>query len=97
MRIDAASQGLATAISPSPLRPSERGEDFGQMLMDVIKEVNSAQQDVRSKQTALVTGQPVEIHDVMIAMEKASVAMQLTLQVRNKVLEAYQEISRMQV
>lgn len=65
--------------------------------MDVIKEVNDAQQEARSKQTALMTGQPVEIHDVMIAMEKASVAMQLTMQVRNKVLEAYQEISRMQV
>ena len=40
---------------------------------------------------------PVEIHDVMIGMEKAGVALQLTLAVRNKVLEAYQEVSRMQV
>lgn len=97
MRVEALSPNLTTAISAPKPPTVERGEDFGQMLMDVIKEVNDAQQEARSKQTALMTGQPVEIHDVMIAMEKASVAMQLTMQVRNKVLEAYQEISRMQV
>jgi flagellar hook-basal body complex protein FliE len=40
---------------------------------------------------------PVEVHDLMIAMEKASTSMQLTMSVRNKTLEAYQEISRMQI
>lgn len=73
-------------------------EDFGQMLMDVMKEVNQAQSESREMQNAFLTGQPgVEIHDVKMAAEKASIAMQLTIQVRNKVLEAYQEISRMQV
>ncbi|MBL8087813.1 MAG: flagellar hook-basal body complex protein FliE [Chthonomonas sp.] len=74
------------------------GEDFGQMLMDAVKEVNSAQQDARGMQSAFMAGQSgVEAHDVMISMERASIAMQLTMQVRNKVLEAYQELSRMQV
>lgn len=73
-------------------------EDFGQMLMDVLKEVNQSQSNSRDVQNAFLTGQPgVEIHDVKMAGEKASIAMQLTIQVRNKVLEAYQEISRMQV
>jgi flagellar hook-basal body complex protein FliE len=45
-----------------------------------------------------VTGRrKVEIQDVMVAMEKAGTSMQLTMAVRNKVLEAYQELSRMQV
>lgn len=80
-----------------PNRPGD-GEDFGQQLMDAIKEVNQTQMNSREMQTALMTGQPaVELHDLMIAMEKASTAMQLTMQVRNKLLEAYQEISRMQV
>jgi flagellar hook-basal body complex protein FliE len=44
-----------------------------------------------------MTGQNVELHELMISMERAGLAMELTLQVRNKLLEAYQEISRMQV
>jgi len=65
--------------------------------MDAIQEVNSQQFDAREMQNRMMAGQPVEIHDVMISMEKASTAMALTMQVRNKLLEAYQEISRMQV
>ena len=45
----------------------------------------------------IVVGGDVDLHDVMIAGEKASVAMQLTLQVRNKLVEAYQDVMRMQV
>jgi flagellar hook-basal body complex protein FliE len=73
------------------------GDDFASTLMDVLKEVNSAQQNAAAKQTELMTGQNVDIADVKIAMERASIALNLTLQVRNKLLEAYQEISRMQV
>ncbi|HRK20974.1 MAG TPA: flagellar hook-basal body complex protein FliE [Fimbriimonadaceae bacterium] len=75
----------------------ETGGDFAQTLMDVMKEVNQSQLHGREMQNALMTNQPVEIHDVMIAMEQASIAMNLTLQVRNKLLEAYQEISRTQI
>ena len=68
------------------------------MLMDALENVNDKQNDALSKQTDLLTGRrQVEYHDVMIATETASTAMQLTMSVRNKVLEAYQEISRMQV
>ncbi len=74
-----------------------QGDDFAKQLMDVMKEVNSAQQNSAEMQTKLVTGQPVEYHDVMIAVEKAGLTMNLTMAVRNKVLEAYQEIMRTQV
>ena len=73
------------------------GGDFAKTLMDVLKEVNGSQQDAMAKQNAFMTNQPVDYHDLMIAMEKASTAMQLTMAVRNKLLDAYQEISRMQV
>ncbi len=74
------------------------GEDFAQTLMDVLNEVNDSQQNARKVGNDFMTGQPgVDYHDLMIAMERASVAMNLTVQVRNKLLEAYQEISRMQV
>lgn len=92
---------LTQQIGNAALKPSgagkETGGDFAQTLMDVMKEVNASQLNSKEMQNKLMTNQPVEIHDVMIAMEQASVAMNLTLQVRNKLLEAYQEISRTQI
>ena len=72
--------------------------DFAQMLMDVMKEVNDSQTKAAEIQTDFMTSRrPVEVQDVMLAMEKASTSMQLTMAVRNKMLEAFQELSRMQV
>jgi flagellar hook-basal body complex protein FliE len=90
---------LATKLAQQSAQPSlqEKGGDFAQTLMDVMKEVNASQHHSRDMQNALMTNQPVEIHDVLIAMEQASVAMNLTIQVRNKLLEAYQEINRTQI
>lgn len=72
-------------------------DDFASKLMDVLKEVNSSQQQAASKENAFMTGQQVDYHDLMISVQKASVEMQLTMAVRNKVLEAYTDISHMQV
>jgi flagellar hook-basal body complex protein FliE len=103
MRISA-NPGIQQALETGKLgaasttQTGNTSNDFAQMLMDVVKDVNNSQQEARGMQNDLMTGQrPVEYHDLMIAMEKASTAMQLTLQVRNKLLEAYQEINRMQV
>jgi flagellar hook-basal body complex protein FliE len=75
-----------------------KSQDFAQTLMDVLKEVNESQQHAKQVGNDFMTGrQGVDYQDLMIAMERASVAMNLTIQVRNKLLEAYQEISRMQV
>lgn len=73
------------------------GDDFAKTLMDVLKEVNDSQLKSRDMQNAFMTGQNVDISDVLIAAERAGLAMQLTMQVRNKLLEAYQEIARTQV
>ena len=96
--------GIQQAFNEGKLSSATRsagdkgGNDFAQMLMDVLSEVNESQGKSRELQTDLMTGRrPVEVHDVMIAMEKASTSMQLTMAVRNKILEAYQEINRMQV
>jgi flagellar hook-basal body complex protein FliE len=77
---------------------TEKGGDFAQTLMDVLKDVNASQQEARDMQNDFMTGRrKVEIHDLMIAMERAGVAMNLTMAVRNKLMEAYQEINRIQV
>jgi len=74
------------------------GSNFGEMLVSALENVNGAQQDSKTIQEDFMTGRkPVEIHDVMIAQEKASTTMQLTLAVRNKALEAFQEINRLPI
>ncbi|HWA82539.1 MAG TPA: flagellar hook-basal body complex protein FliE [Fimbriimonadaceae bacterium] len=72
--------------------------DFAQTLMDVLKEVNGSQQNALQVQNDFMTGrQSVDYHDLEIAMQRANIAMNLTMSVRNKMLDAYQEIERMQV
>ncbi len=99
MRIDAVNPAISAHLSQSTGVKAEanQGSDFGQMLMDAIQEVSGQQAQARGLQNQMMAGQPVEFHDLMIAMERASVSMALTMQVRNKLLEAYQEITRMQV
>lgn len=100
MRINPALADLAKVTDTvKPAGGAEKGNgDFAQTLMDVLKEVNSAQGDAQAKRDAfLANRQSVEYHDLMITMERASTALQLTLQVRNKLLEAYQEINRMPI
>ncbi|HXH62206.1 MAG TPA: flagellar hook-basal body complex protein FliE [Fimbriimonadaceae bacterium] len=94
--INPALQGIAQQTTKTQ-DADGKPDDFGKMLMDVIKEVNSSQQKASDMQDAFMTGQNVELHELMISMERAGLAMELTLQVRNKILESYQEISRMQV
>ncbi|MBS1722934.1 MAG: flagellar hook-basal body complex protein FliE [Armatimonadetes bacterium] len=96
MRIDGAASAIKTA-TPLNGKTQESGEDFGRMLMDAMKDVNQSQQDSLKLQNDLMAGRPVEYHELMIAMERASTAMSLTMQVRNKLLDAYQEITKMNV
>ncbi|NLK51255.1 MAG: flagellar hook-basal body complex protein FliE [Syntrophomonadaceae bacterium] len=70
---------------------------FTQYLNAAIHEVNALQKEADQAAIKVVTGEMEEIHQAVIAAEKASLSMQLALQVRNKVLEAYQEIIRMPV
>lgn len=97
MRIDSAVSSIKNQANLPSSQAQESGEDFGRMLMDAIKDVNATQQDSAKLQNELMAGRPVEYHTLMIALEKASTAMSLTMQVRNKLLESYQEISRMNV
>ncbi|MDM7461659.1 MAG: flagellar hook-basal body complex protein FliE [bacterium] len=77
--------------------PEPSQADFGQMLREVIGQVNDAQQQSAELAQRFARGEPVDEQTLVLAMERASLAFQLTLQVRNKVLDAYQEIMRLQV
>lgn len=66
------------------------------MLGKAINQLQSVTDEADAKVTALATGQDVELHDVMLALEAESMAMSLATTVRNKAVDAYQEIFRMQ-
>lgn len=73
------------------------GASFGDLLKDALKDLQGIQAEADTSAAKLATGEPLDIHEAMIAMEKTSIAFQLGLQVRNKLIEAHQEIMRMQV
>lgn len=70
---------------------------FGETLKNQLDEIN--QKQIVSDETTdkFIKGEDTDIHDVMIKTEEAKMSLQLAVQVRNKLLEAYQEINRMQV
>ena len=84
-------------ISLEPRALSTQSADFSSWLARHLSETNARL--VKSDQLiqGLAAGNLDNLHHVMIALEEAKLAMQLTVQVRNKVLEAYQELLRMQV
>lgn len=72
--------------------------DFGELLKDSIKQVNEAQNQAQELVSAFETGaKNVELPEVMVALQKASISFEAMTQVRNKLLSAYQEIMNMQV
>jgi flagellar hook-basal body complex protein FliE len=75
----------------------QKGGSFADVLQSSLGEVNEMQQKADAAITALATGEKVSLHETMIAMEQADVSFRLMMQVRNKIVEAYQEILRMQV
>lgn len=78
--------------------PTADGDkSFGQFLTEAIGEVNQLQNNSHAAGLNLAAGKVQDISEVVIAAEKATIALQLTMQVRNKVVEAYQEVMRMQV
>lgn len=76
---------------------AKAGSDFGQFLTNALDQVDALQKNADAASLGLATGQIQDVHTVMIAQQKASLALNMTIQVRNKVIEGYQEIMRMQI
>lgn len=72
------------------------GSGFAETLKGFIGEVNSLQKESAQKSESFIRGEPIELHDVMIASNKASTSFQLLLELRNKGVDLYREVSRMQ-
>lgn len=79
------------------LTPRTAGPSFADTLAGAANAVNTLQWQAQGGARSLADGTAANVHDVTIALEQANIALQLTATVRNKVIEAYQEIMRMQV
>ena len=71
--------------------------DFEQVLSDALKDVNKAQVESNVQIQNMLSGDIQDVHTAMIAVQKADLSFQMMMQVRNKLIDAYQEIMRMQV
>ncbi|WP_062105080.1 flagellar hook-basal body complex protein FliE [Bacillus niameyensis] len=84
-------------VSQNQVATTSKENSFGNMLKKAMDEVNQAQIDSSNSTQKLIQGENIELHDVMITAQKASITMQAALEIRNKAVEAYQEMMRMQV
>lgn len=92
---------LADALMGSSIQPNTKSEEpktsFGDMLQRTLDDVNQQKIDADQAITDLVTGKQPDIHRTMIDVEKASISFELLMQVRNKVIAAYDKIMSTQV
>ena len=84
----------ATTLPSTSAAPQR---SFDNLLGKMVDDVNRKLSESSQATNALLSGQEIPLHRVMIASEEASLSFQLMVEVRNKVLEAYQELMRMQV
>jgi flagellar hook-basal body complex protein FliE len=89
----------AAAISAPALAPTSTGSGpaFASILADAVNKVELFQQNAQQSIDRFLSGEGDDLHKVALASQQADLSFQLFLQVRNKVVSAYQEIMKMQV
>jgi flagellar hook-basal body complex protein FliE len=87
--------GLSAPAAPTP--PASGAGGFGSALMQSVDKLNALQQNADAQAQALATGKATDVSAVAMEVERASLSLQLASQVRTKLVDAYQEIFRMQV
>ena len=81
----------------SSLRPpTQAGSGFREVLNSAIDDIQQLENQAQAKVAGVLEGNGTDVHSALIAVEKADLSFQLMMQVRNKIVSAYEEISRMQ-
>jgi flagellar hook-basal body complex protein FliE len=88
--------GTAPTGATGPLGSESSQGGFGATLKNAMNQVDQASADSQSQVSDLLQGNRQDVQNVMIAVEKADVAFQMMMQVRNKIVNAYEEVSKMQ-
>jgi len=81
--------------SASGVSGAGKSGDFAQQLDGMLEEVGNMQSDAQAQVSDLLQGNGQDVHSAMIAVQKADLSFQLMMQVRNKIIQAYQTISQM--
>ncbi|MFC1693884.1 flagellar hook-basal body complex protein FliE [Candidatus Latescibacterota bacterium] len=90
-------KGLSPVQQSLREKTEPKDESFGKILKGFVDEVNTLQHSADESIEKLATGEITDVHQVMIAVEEANTAMEFMLEIRNKIVDAYQEIMRMPV
>ena len=109
----AATESISKTISPAELQQlgsinsdtqfqtssvsSSGGANFENLLGGLVNDVAQKQAAASHEVTGLLSGQNVSLHQAMISMEEANVSFQMMVEVRNRLLDSYQELMRMQI
>ena len=89
---------LSPGILPNPLGAAQTAPaGFDKLVTGLVNEVSAKQAAAGEAVNGLLSGRNTSLHQTMIAMEEASISFQLMVEVRNKMLESYQELMRMQI
>ncbi|HVN05703.1 MAG TPA: flagellar hook-basal body complex protein FliE [Bryobacteraceae bacterium] len=82
---------------PAAAGSADRSGAFGKILSGSIDKLESLNREATDAAQKFITGENQELHNVVLATQKATLAFDLGLQVRNKVVDAYQEVMKMQI
>jgi flagellar hook-basal body complex protein FliE len=96
MDIQSISSNLPSIVAKQEVKKAPLAE-FGNLLTDFIGDVNKAQMDASKSTQSFINGDAIEIHDVMIAGEKAKTSLELLMEIRNKTVDMYRELTRMSI
>jgi len=87
-------------IFKSPIKTENKNNgkvDFKELLLDSIDKINTYDKEAKQMGFLLATGEIDNVHDVVIAGQKAEIALQFGIEVKNKIMDAYREIMRIQI
>lgn len=87
----------SNSLQPNKVKRATAQSMFSNVLKKAIENVNNAEHEADVKTAALASGEIEDLHDVLISAQKASITLESTVQVQRKVIDAYNEIMRMQV
>ncbi len=90
-------QSVASVIPKAKTLEKSNGNQFGELFKGVIDGAVNAQSEANTLTEQFIKGDDVELHEVMIAGEKAKTSLQLLMEIRNKSLDMYKELTRIQI
>lgn len=97
MEVSSIQSGMISPQERPGSVPLSQAPSFAQLLQGAVEAVDETQHNANTAARDFAIGEAQSLHDTMITVEKADISLRLLTQVRNKAVEAYQEIMRMQV